>query len=239
MSLPILHYIYDPLCGWCYGASPLIQAAKRVNGLTIALHGGGMMTGANRQQVTPALRSYVMPHDHRIASLTGQPFGEPYFKGLLMDTEAVFDSAPPTIAVLAAAQWGTNMALDMLARIQHAHYAQGRQIAREETLYDLARELALPEQEFVAAYQAHSGKLIHDHIQHSRQFLAEQGGQGFPTFILQQQEHYSVVDITAYWGKPDEFAHALAHYVLEVNENSLDSTVEQASEGCQLGQCQR
>ncbi|MCF3992670.1 DsbA family protein, partial [Pseudomonas aeruginosa] len=22
-----LHYLYDPLCGWCYGASPLLAAA--------------------------------------------------------------------------------------------------------------------------------------------------------------------------------------------------------------------
>ncbi|RLR78637.1 protein-disulfide isomerase, partial [Pseudomonas aeruginosa] len=21
-----LHYLYDPLCGWCYGASPLLAA---------------------------------------------------------------------------------------------------------------------------------------------------------------------------------------------------------------------
>ena len=23
-----LHYIYDPLCGWCYGAAPLVEAAR-------------------------------------------------------------------------------------------------------------------------------------------------------------------------------------------------------------------
>ena len=28
MSSATLHYIYDPLCGWCYGAKPLIQAAQ-------------------------------------------------------------------------------------------------------------------------------------------------------------------------------------------------------------------
>ncbi len=32
---PILHYIYDPLCGWCYGAAPLVQAARGISGLTI------------------------------------------------------------------------------------------------------------------------------------------------------------------------------------------------------------
>ncbi|MBF3187020.1 DsbA family protein, partial [Pseudomonas aeruginosa] len=97
-----LHYLYDPLCGWCYGASPLLAAACEVTGLDVRLHGGGMMTDANRQPVGAGLRHYVMPHDLRIAQLTGQPFGKDYFDGLLRDTSAVFDSAPPTAAVLAA-----------------------------------------------------------------------------------------------------------------------------------------
>ena len=61
-------------------------------------------TGAQRQPVSAQLRDYVMPHDVRIAQYTGQPFGEAYFEGLLRDTTAVFDSAPPTTAVLAADQ---------------------------------------------------------------------------------------------------------------------------------------
>jgi putative protein-disulfide isomerase len=126
-----LHYIYDPLCGWCYGAKPLIQAARTV--LPVIAHGGGMMTGANRQKVSAQLRNYVMPHDRRIAEYTGQPFGEAYFEGLLRDEEAVFDSAPPTAAVLAAEQLeGRGLAL--LERLQTAHYVEGRRIADETVL---------------------------------------------------------------------------------------------------------
>ena len=61
-----LHYYYDPLCGWCYGAAPLTAAAAAVPGLRVALHAGAMMSGANRQPVSPQLRNYVMPHDQRI-----------------------------------------------------------------------------------------------------------------------------------------------------------------------------
>ena len=25
-----LHYLHDPLCGWCWAASPLIQAAREL-----------------------------------------------------------------------------------------------------------------------------------------------------------------------------------------------------------------
>ncbi|MGV8469018.1 DsbA family protein, partial [Pseudomonas aeruginosa] len=76
-------------------------AAMQAYVQTRHLAGGGMMTDANRQPVGAGLRHYVMPHDLRIAQLTGQPFGKDYFDGLLRDTSAVFDSAPPTAAVLA------------------------------------------------------------------------------------------------------------------------------------------
>ena len=36
-----LHYIYDPLCGWCYAVAPLVKAARTV--IPITLHGGGMI----------------------------------------------------------------------------------------------------------------------------------------------------------------------------------------------------
>ncbi len=97
----ILHYIHDPLCGWCYGAAPLVKAAREV--LPVQAHGGGLKTGSRRRRVTPQLRDYVMPHDRRIAELTGQPFGDAYFNGLLCDPETLFDrshplppSSPPT-----------------------------------------------------------------------------------------------------------------------------------------------
>ena len=85
-----LHCIFDPLCGWCYAAAPLVEAAREVPGLRVELHGGGMMTGANRRAITPQWRDYVLPHDRRIAELTGQPFGEAYFEGLLRDGTAMY-----------------------------------------------------------------------------------------------------------------------------------------------------
>ena len=96
-----LHYLFDPLCGWCYGAAPLVAEARKI--VRVVPHAIGMMTGARRRAVTPQLRAFVAPHDARIAQTSGQPFGVGYLDGLLHDTGAVFDSAPPTAAILAAA----------------------------------------------------------------------------------------------------------------------------------------
>jgi putative protein-disulfide isomerase len=192
-----LHYIHDPLCGWCYGASPLVQAARGV--LPVQAHGGGMMAGARRQRVTPQLRQYVMPHDQRIAQASGQPFGAAYVDGLLRDESAVFDSEPPITAVMAADALAER-GLDLLARVQKAHYVEGKRIADFAVLRDLAVELGLEGDAFEHAFRSLEGAATQAHIAQSRALLTEVGGQGFPTFVLQQDGQRALVDIGPFLG---------------------------------------
>jgi putative protein-disulfide isomerase len=200
----ILHYIYDPLCGWCYGAKPLVQAAQNV--MPVIAHGGGMMTGANRKAVSPQLRNYVMPHDRRIAEYSGQPFGEAYFEGLLRDETAVFDSAPPIAAVLAAEQIA-GRGIELLGRLQTAHYVEGRRIADESVLLELAKEIGLEPLVFEAALKSANTE---QHIKDSRALLAKFGGQGFPTLALERNGQLTLVDVSPWLGKAEAFATWLA-----------------------------
>lgn len=203
-SNPTLHYIFDPLCGWCYAAAPLVEAARALPGLDIALHGGGMMTGGNRQPVTDALRRYVMPHDERIAGLTGQPFGEDYFNGLLRDSGAVFDSEPPTTAILAAQALG-GRGLDLLQRIQRAHYVQGLRVADPAVLAALAADVGLDPAAFGAAFAAAQGAETASHIAASRQLLARLGGSGFPTLALERGGACTLLEPSRYLGRPAQW----------------------------------
>jgi putative protein-disulfide isomerase len=220
----ILHYIYDPLCGWCYGAKPLVQAAQAV--LPVIAHGGGMMTGANRQTVSPQLRNYVMPHDRRIAEYTGQPFGEAYFEGLLRDETAVFDSAPPIAAVLAAEQIAGH-GLALLGRLQTAHYVEGRRIADEDVLLELATQTGLEPEAFQKAFNEADTER---HIKDSRALLAKVGGHGFPTFALEQDGQFTLVDIGPWLGKPQAFAQWL-------NQSLAAKESSSAFQACGLDGC--
>jgi putative protein-disulfide isomerase len=201
--MPTLHYIHDPLCGWCYAAAPLITAARDIPGLAIALHGGGMMTGASRRTITPQWREYVIAHDKRIAQATGQPFGEAYFEGLLRDNSAVMDSAPPTTAILAA-QEQDGRGLDMLHRVQHAHYAEGRRIADKDVLAQLAQELGLEPAGFAEAFKRLEGAATERHFNDSRKWLSRLGGQGFPTVALEHADGaVQRLEIGAWLGRVD------------------------------------
>ncbi|EJN07186.1 DsbA family protein [Herbaspirillum sp. YR522] len=194
----LLHYIHDPLCGWCYGAWPLVTAARAV--LPVTAHGGGMMAGRNRRRVSADLRNHVMPHDHRIAQLSGQVFGERYFNGLLTDSSAVFDSGPPIAAVLAMqALKGNDAGLDLLAAIQRAHYQEGRRISDEPVLVALAAQLGADGPAFASAMQQQD---LDAHFQTTRGLLDRVGGRGFPTFALQRGEAMDVIDVAMWLGRP-------------------------------------
>jgi putative protein-disulfide isomerase len=205
-----LHYIYDPLCGWCYGAAPLAAAARRV--MPVVGHAGGMMSGANRKQVSPTLRDYVMPHDHRIAALTSQTFGDAYFNGLLLDQTAVFDSTPPIRAILAADAIA-GRGLELLARIQVAHYVEGQRIAETSVLNALALEIGLEENAFAAACERIDATQLQEHISASRRLLAQVGGHGFPTFVLEQDGRLQVLDVGNWLGQTDAWQQHLQTYL--------------------------
>jgi len=209
-----LHYIFDPLCGWCYAAAPLVDAARNVPGLQVAFHGGGMMTGANRRAITPQWREYVIPHDRRIAEMTGQPFGEGYFEGLLRDTSAVMDSEPPITAILAAESLRSGGGLDMVHRLQRAHYVEGRRIADAQVLKAVAAELGFDTEAFAAAVERLAGEATAQHIAESRQLLQRAGGQGFPTFVLTRADgSASRIEVGPWLGRTEDWKARLAELV--------------------------
>lgn len=203
MTTATLHYIHDPLCGWCYGAAPLVKAARQV--LPVQWHAGGMMAGARRQPVSEGLRGYVLPHDRRIAQMTGQPFGEAYADGLLRDTTAVFDSGPP-IAAMLAAEALAGRGLDLLARLQQAHYVEGRRIADRPVLEELAASIGLDRVGFAAALRQAEGETVQAHIAQTRALMQRVGAAGFPTFMLEREGRWSPVEAGQFLGRPEEFA---------------------------------
>lgn len=230
MNTPTLHYIFDPLCGWCYAASSLVTAAREQ--VAIRLHAGGMMIGAQRQPVTPQLREFVLAHDQRIAQVSEQPFGEGYRNGLLHDAGAVMDSEPPITAILAA-EVVAGRGLDFLQRAQRAHYVEGRRLAEYPVLAELAADIGLDRAAFAAAIERLRGPATAAHIAGSRAFLAEVGGQGFPTFVLQRGARRQRIDISAFIGDIQGWRDWLSSNV-DPAGRAVDKPFICSPEGCAL-----
>ncbi|WP_323877153.1 DsbA family protein [Aeromonas hydrophila] len=202
MNETTLHYIYDPLCGWCYGAAPLLKAAVAIPELRIELHAGGLWLGGRRQAMGQALRDYVRPHDERIQALTGQPFGERYFNELLLRDGLLLDSEQPIRAILAVKALGGN-GLSLLHHIQQSHYRDGIWIGSLEHLTSLAAEQNIGADDFVKAYQQAD---LASHLADSQRWMRRLGGQGYPTLGLVQGDNVTPLSASSFLGEPEAFA---------------------------------
>jgi putative protein-disulfide isomerase len=201
----VLHYIYDPLCGWCYGAEPLAWAASEVDGLPLEMHAGGLWPQPT--SLPEPTRRYIQQADARVAKISGQPYGEPYLHGLLLDPAMVLESRPPTAAILAAQSLDSAKGLAMLRGIQHAHYERGLHVVDPAVLVRIAGELGLDSEKFTAAMRAAP---VDEHIRQSQQLMRRLGAQGFPFFALQIGDDWYPVPHGRFASSPAEFREWLA-----------------------------
>lgn len=69
-------YLFDPLCGWCYGAAPVLGALAQQPGIRVELLPTGLFAGDGARAMDNEFAAYAWSNDQRIERLTGQPFSE-------------------------------------------------------------------------------------------------------------------------------------------------------------------
>lgn len=196
----VLHYIYDPMCGWCYGAEPLAWAAAGADDFTLEMHAGGLWPAPTR--LPEATRRYIQQADARVAQMSGQPYGDAYLHGLLLDPTMTLDSRPTTAAVLAAQALDPTKGLAMLRGIQHAHYERGLRVVEPDVLASIAVEIGLDRQAFVDAM---ARVPVDEHIGATRDLMGRLGAQGFPFFALEVGDTWYPVPHGRFASNPEQF----------------------------------
>lgn len=183
-TVPQLLYIFDPLCTWCYGTSPLVQrlAEDFAGRLPVTVLSGGMVTDAD---VGPIGEDWELTRQRaqQVARVTGVEFG-PGFQQLGAAGTYRQDSEPPSRALMVFKQ------LDPLERevafahaIQRALFHDGQDLNEVATYLALAREFGLDEQEFQRWYDNDASRQA---TQHEFDVVSRLGVQGFPTLIFAQ-----------------------------------------------------
>ncbi|WP_353611301.1 hypothetical protein [Paracidovorax avenae] len=68
-----LHYLFDPLCGWCYGAGGTVAELAALPGVALRLLPSGLFSGEGARPMSADFADYAWSNDQRIERLTGQP----------------------------------------------------------------------------------------------------------------------------------------------------------------------
>nr|WP_295884319.1 DsbA family protein [uncultured Devosia sp.] len=197
-------YLFDPLCGWCYGATAALEQLSRVEGATIDLAPTGLFAGEGARSMDQSFAAYAWQNDQRIARLTGQIFCETYRQQVLGATGATFDSAPATLAIVAVGLQAPADEIAALKALQRARYVDGRDngdmgvvigILADAGFTDAADRLRAPDPELMAAYRAR--------IASSRADMAQFGVNGVPALVVGKGDSRRLLPSGALFGGPE------------------------------------
>jgi putative protein-disulfide isomerase len=136
-------YLFDPLCGWCYGASPAIQRLGQHSAIQLELAPTGLFAGSGGRTLDAAFADYAWSNDMRIEKLTGQRFTDAYRKNVLGKPGSRFDSAATTLALTAVSLNDPQRELEALKALQEARYLRALDTSTAPVVVKLLRDMGL------------------------------------------------------------------------------------------------
>ncbi len=179
-------YLFDPLCGWCYGFSQTMlkfYEAFRTEYEFVAIP-GGMIIGS-RVGPAKASRSYITGVIPRLETTTGVVFGEAYHQ--LLNSDTLFDSEPPSRALHAFRSFHFEKAIEFAHAMQLAHFTEGKDYNNPQMYVELAKQFGIEEAAFMERYE---DERIRQNVQMEFAWAKESGVQGYPTVVLRKDQKY-------------------------------------------------
>lgn len=182
MDKPTLVYIYDALCGWCYGFSPVMKRLQEKYGdrLHFDVLSGGMVMGSRVGpigQVAP----YIAWAYKQVEERTGVTFGEGFLKGVLEPGTAIFSSEKPGIALTVFKSERPDEAVSFAHDLQRAVYFEGLDLQADPTYAALVQPYGLEGTAFVEKLNDFRFK---QKTYAEFQAVSKLGVTGFPTVLL-------------------------------------------------------
>ncbi|AYA38659.1 DsbA family protein [Hymenobacter oligotrophus] len=177
-----LLYIFDPLCGWCYGMSPVVKrlAEEYADRVPCTVLSGGMVVGEDIEPISIRW-GYISQALKQVEQITGVQFGEPFLQ-LGAEGSHINNSEPPSRALMAFKQLDPlNREVAFAHDIQQAHFAEGRDLNDPATYEQLAKAYSLDAGEFRRWWESDATR---EATQHEFQMVRQLGVQGFPTLVL-------------------------------------------------------
>lgn len=119
-----LIYIGDPMCSWCWGISPELNALDRyatAEGIPFTILMGGLRPGGG-EEWTVEFKDFLRHHWEEVNKRSGQPFGYDLFE--LADFD--YDTEPACRAAVTARSIAPDKALSFYELVQHHFYVQSR-----------------------------------------------------------------------------------------------------------------
>jgi len=181
-----LVYVGDPMCSWCYGFSN--ELTDVVKGLDDNIEFEIVMGGLRpyNTETMAEMADFLKGHWEDVESMSGLKFSY----DILEEKEFVYDTEPPSRAILAVRKMNPRVELAFFKDVQKAFYLESKNTNDINTYLELAKKYDLNTTRFKTLFESDDLK-----NEIKQDFLrAEQlGVSGFPTMVLVQNGEATVI----------------------------------------------
>jgi putative protein-disulfide isomerase len=175
-----LLYVMDPMCSWCWGFAPVVEAlAEQAAAAEVPLQ--IVAGGLRRDQVAvdAAARVRYLGYWQAVNASTGQLFD--FERGL--PEGLVYDTEPACRALVTARSLHAPSAWSLLKLIQRAFYTQGADVTQAGVLVQLAEQAGIPRIEFAEAFDSQA---MQEATAADFTWVQDLGIAGFPTLLAER-----------------------------------------------------
>jgi len=184
-------YIFDPICGWCYGFSGTIVDLfnKRKDEFNFEVIAGGMITGS---RIAPysTMKNYIHGAYKRVEDMTGAKFGQAYLHDLLASSDKLMNSEPPSRALVTFRTFLPEQVVLYAHELQKKQYVEGRDFNDTSVYEELATKFGISPEAFMERFN--SDEMKHQ-TQQDFQWSQNAGVKGFPTVVMKTEAGYYLV----------------------------------------------
>jgi putative protein-disulfide isomerase len=181
-------YVGDPMCSWCWGISPQLNALQRYgqqNAIPFTLVMGGLRPGGG-DEWNSEFKDFLKHHWEEVNKRSGQPFGFDLFK----QENFNYDTEPACRATVTASEIAPQKALSFYELVQYSFYVESNDPKQIEFYQPICEKLAI---NFKAFSQKFSSKEMRDATQKDFAQSRQMGVNGFPSVIYRKKDQlYSI-----------------------------------------------
>ena len=183
---PTLIYIGDPMCSWCYGFSPeLSKATKQLEDkVDLKIIMGGLRP-YNTEHID-GMKDFLKEHWEHVNQASNQPFDYT----ILDDPNFIYDTEPPSRAVLVVRHLQPDAELAFFKDVQEMFYAKNIHTDKAKNYHYLLDKYGIDKEAFDTAFQSEDMKAL---VKQDFMESQEIGVRSFPTMVLLKDGQYTVV----------------------------------------------
>ena len=183
-----LYYLFDPLCGWCYGAKPALETVASQYPVTLTPTGLFYRSG---RVMDADFAQYAWNNDERIERLTEQPFSTAYRENVLQGG-GQFNSENSLLALTAVREIAPEREIAVLGALQTARYVDGRDNADWDVIIDVLESQGLGDI-VPKLHDPQTEQALLARINFGQQLAQRLGVSGVPQLVLERDGEWELM----------------------------------------------